>query len=822
MPTPLPPLVVGPVFETSTQVYVENLLPRSTFTVYGDKAGTNQIGTGLAGAAPGNMWVPIKPTTPLKFPTGWITAIQKYAGSPSDLSNAVQVLPVPDPLPVPIFASGLCTCMDWVWIDGLIPGATLTINMQDPATGKVQTLVTAKVNQSPQWFQLPVVTILTNAVLQAQQTIGKSTSAEAKSYPIPYVSALFPPAVAAPVQACQTSLSISNACPGADLTVTNPKNGSEWFAASPSSSYNLGSIGPFHPGQLTAEQHFARCGGQVLPNTQSLTVVRASPGTPVLFYTPCTNVNMLSVSGLVAGEILTVTIKSTGTVKSPQTFVQGVSGETVTVMLPGDWYKNATPPVTLELEATLCNVKSGTLSVPVGQPPGSYNPPTLQTPLYACSTSVRVLGAHPGSVVQVFSIPSGMTVAIPRCDPIVATSNNFPVKLWTPLAAGERLYVQQSGCGANKSSPQQFLVDSFSEDALPVPQIVTPLLVDTTPVLVSNIVPGAQVTLFQGSNPQSLVDSIQAEAGPPTGKGLASRIEVNAPAVKLFYSLSELEKVSASQTLCGKVGGPGQGVVPVEPVPAPLQGLLGNHNYVMAASDCGNLLGVSVTIQINTSMIFESASGGSEKPPIHGFGFQLNCYSASPKPGATAWQQYCAVLEYNWVLGVMQNIFGAIINFYPTESGVLIGGNPISQFPLVPTPTSIALPSPYTITISLTYDHKDRVTGANFDVVDSYGRTYPTVPVNTATQVADITETDLTPIVAFEVNIVGAEGGENAVLSSGAGQITYGAATDLTVYSGVPCGCSSQVTAENSNVQYGPLAPNPGNPFSQSFTVVSS
>jgi len=44
-PAPLPPIVNGPIYTTSTRVYVDNVLPNSIVTVYHDKDGTHQPGT---------------------------------------------------------------------------------------------------------------------------------------------------------------------------------------------------------------------------------------------------------------------------------------------------------------------------------------------------------------------------------------------------------------------------------------------------------------------------------------------------------------------------------------------------------------------------------------------------------------------------------------------------------------------------------------------------------------------------------------------------------------------------------------------------------
>jgi hypothetical protein len=53
MPAPLPPVVDGPIYPVTTQVYVENVLTGGEATVY--ENGT-AVGT-VAGASAGGLWV---------------------------------------------------------------------------------------------------------------------------------------------------------------------------------------------------------------------------------------------------------------------------------------------------------------------------------------------------------------------------------------------------------------------------------------------------------------------------------------------------------------------------------------------------------------------------------------------------------------------------------------------------------------------------------------------------------------------------------------------------------------------------------------------
>ena len=180
-PPPLPPIVSGPVYTTSKQVLVNSVLPHAKVTVYNDGASTHVVGTATS-TSPGSVWVPLTGTIAHGQP---ITARQEYTGTdpkiqvtgPSPASTLpFPVLLPPTPLPAPIFASGLCTCMDWVYIDGLIAGATLTIKM-----GSTTMVAAAIVTQTPQWFQLAAHPIAAGSVLKATQNIGASASTTTKA-----------------------------------------------------------------------------------------------------------------------------------------------------------------------------------------------------------------------------------------------------------------------------------------------------------------------------------------------------------------------------------------------------------------------------------------------------------------------------------------------------------------------------------------------------------------------------------------------------------------------------------------------------------------
>jgi len=101
-----------------------------------------------------------------------------------------------------------------------------------------------------------------------------------------------------------------------------------------------------------------------------------------------------------------------------------------------------------------------------------------------------------------------------------------------------------------------------------------------------------------------------------------------------------------------------------------------------------------------------------------------------------------------------------------------------------------------------------------------YTPTPPTIP---ALLVANgLSANDVAPIIAFTLNLVGPVNGESAVLTSGAGLITYSASSPLTVTNQEPAACIEDITGftcERATSSYGQLPANPANPFSQTFAV---
>jgi hypothetical protein len=238
-----------------------------------------------------------------------------------------------------------------------------------------------------------------------------------------------------------------------------------------------------------------------------------------------------------------------------------------------------------------------------------------------------------------------------------------------------------------------------------------------------------------------------------------------------------------------------------------------------SSGGCANLLNVSVTIVVTKAIVW--ASTGPSTPPgapfaPPGFSFQLNCYSPtqkSPNLLYPAWQQYIINLWSGQLLG-------AINTWHTFSTPVIFPGGEYTT-PLGPILPSNTIPADYTLTITLGNDSSGNVNTVTWVVNGTSYTTSPaTIPGLLATK--GLSATDVAPIVAFTLDLIGPVNGESAVLTSGAGTITYSATSPLTVTNAEPTQCVEQLTGftlETATTSYGVLPANPGNPFSQTFAA---
>jgi hypothetical protein len=251
-----------------------------------------------------------------------------------------------------------------------------------------------------------------------------------------------------------------------------------------------------------------------------------------------------------------------------------------------------------------------------------------------------------------------------------------------------------------------------------------------------------------------------------------------------------------------------------------------NSNYILY-SKCNPLINGFVSIEITQDVVCKSVGpppagsckgGGSTV----GFSFQLNCYS--PKGYTCAWQQY--------VMGFWQNSSGGFNVVYGIDNWPVSGPNIINNgSPTLATLPTAVLPTGYTVTIGWGNEESGsgsswnpNVTGAFFILTDNNGNQIGRAS-QTLTSLSGVSSSDLAPINAFELNVVGPINGESAVLSSGAGYINYVILQPKLSVTATELSCteSTYITCETANSFYGPLPEsNPNLTFKQSFVVSSA
>jgi hypothetical protein len=128
----------------------------------------------------------------------------------------------------------------------------------------------------------------------------------------------------------------------------------------------------------------------------------------------------------------------------------------------------------------------------------------------------------------------------------------------------------------------------------------------------------------------------------------------------------------------------------------------------------------------------------------------------------------------------------------------------------------------YKLRIGLLNDAHNNVTGVTFEVRDDNGQVVGS-HTQTLTDIGGVSSSDIAPMVAYQVVLVGPGNGESATLSSGAGTIIHQCQQNIAPGSGEPS--DSEVTwgtAETANSTYARLTATPGIYFAQGFGVDTS
>ena len=248
------------------------------------------------------------------------------------------------------------------------------------------------------------------------------------------------------------------------------------------------------------------------------------------------------------------------------------------------------------------------------------------------------------------------------------------------------------------------------------------------------------------------------------------------------------------------------------PLLAPPSGGLGSASNYVLYSNCNQLSGVSIAIDVTEDLVAAPPAAGQQ----HGFSFQLNAYSpknqANPQdPEWIVWQQYIIGVGRTAVVGAVNNWTAASLSGEQTiNSPALVLTHP---------PHPDMVPAGTQLTITLSTDQHGAVNGVTFASTPGQSQSLMLTSL-TKTSGGAVTSADLAPIVALELNLVGPGDRKVANLISGAGTITYAAANPLEPRDGLPpCVASDVGTGESSNSVYGELPSTPSTSLTQSFGI---
>jgi hypothetical protein len=258
-------------------------------------------------------------------------------------------------------------------------------------------------------------------------------------------------------------------------------------------------------------------------------------------------------------------------------------------------------------------------------------------------------------------------------------------------------------------------------------------------------------------------------------------------------------------------------------VSPPGGGLASNSNYFFY-SDGNPITGLSVTVEITKDIVAE-----------HGINMQWNAYSDASADAS--WLQYC--LGFQPVSGPKLKI-GWSVEYWPSNAyrqqlvktvGQPVNSDVFNQLgALVTLPMATAgvtIPAGFKSEYTLAYDANGNVTGVTVVITDNHGKSTSSGLQQFKTFKFDHTKAPVTPdamvpVLTFEMNIVGLNGGSYSFIKSGAGTITCKASVPMTVQNKQPAKTSAEGTdtAETSNIVYGALDAGPSLQFTQTFEAV--
>ena len=392
----LQPVVVGPLSELSSSVRVRGQVPGATVTV---ETGARTVAKGIAGS--GDQRFPLEGGTTLSR-NETLFARQHLGGESSDIPSGDQAMPVAaGPSSAADFgavniATHLYACGRFVWIDGAIPGADVTLLANGSVFG------TGKADEGVARFGLTSA-VPAGGWMVARQSApglapGPDVGRSADIIPGGPGKELPPPVLQAPIRGCDASVQVTGVYDGAVVTIERRSGVVDSAGFDRGSERLILSQVLVEDDELSVRQEVDRRCERRAETSAPLTVGKLQPmDAPVVVSPLCSGATIVRVSGLRPG----VTVH----LAANQEVYDGTAPPDQT------WLDCRVPPLTTDpVSATqeACGVMSAPAPVVSVDPHEDNVPaPVVLGPLFSCTGSVSVTKAHRGAMLQVIASGPG-------------------------------------------------------------------------------------------------------------------------------------------------------------------------------------------------------------------------------------------------------------------------------------------------------------------------------------------------------------------------------------------------------------------------------
>jgi hypothetical protein len=488
---PIPPIVYGPVYPISPSLHLGGVFSGSVVTIDGSISGI--LATITYNGRNTEPWLPFaREPVEGEYIIVEQTSLKGLNSGKSSL-RAVQVTPIPNPLPCPIIIQPLHNCSNIINLGGLIPGARITVQVHGTKT------VDAVIERPSQAFQLdPLVsfgpgdifTVFQSAILHDRSLpncITRSLPVEDLGLHNPLPLPLMKPSP----RACTSNATFEGLVTGASLSVAN--EGRSYWAGGVSggtqeiswADFNL----PWLKGPITAEQAFPRC--NLTSDISTDLVLPADPlKPPVLTNGLCIQSTSIHLSGLNVPSELQVQRLVSGHPELTQLRNIPINQVNYEMPIPDDWpLIDSNGAVSFQfLQKTGCGTSPWSPSLYINMPISAIEKPTILPPLYECSRFITIQHATP--ICQMYAstvdgTPLSANFTVMQSDFFLHTD-----ALYHPLVENDKVQLIQFGCGRDWES------DAVSVLAVP-PELPAPSLPALRPgdqfMKVGDVIPGASV-----------------------------------------------------------------------------------------------------------------------------------------------------------------------------------------------------------------------------------------------------------------------------------------------------------------------------------------